>query len=483
MSDRFKGDIVKGDISIRRHVPLIALVGRPNVGKSTLFNRLVRKRIALVDDQPGVTRDRLFGEVRFDGRIARIADTGGLDAQTTDTVMMGVRGQTRATIEEADIVLLVVDAQVGLTAADREVADMVRKAGKLKYAIANKIDVDSHRPRVADFAELGLDAIFAVSAEHDRGTEPLLEAVFALIDAPKEEEHAVDQAPIAVTPEEGEDETPEPSRIEWKGGPIRVAVIGRPNAGKSSLVNRLLGEDRLLATEVPGTTRDAIDVSIDFDGQQYVFVDTAGMRRKRSVDDKLEKWSVSAAVRSLESADVALLVLDGTLPPSEQDARIATLAHERGKGLVIVANKWDIAKDEALKKDFDDAVRHEMKFSTYASILKVSAKTGWKTDTIFAAVLEAQRERHRRVTTGELNRFMNDVVERNPPPVQNSRRPRLYFASQPLVRPPTFIFTASKPDDIHFSYERFLQNQLRERYGFHGTPVWLKFRRSRKERP
>ncbi|HSI03099.1 MAG: ribosome biogenesis GTPase Der [Myxococcota bacterium] len=470
------------DISIRRQLPLIALVGRPNVGKSTLFNRLVRKRIALVDDQPGVTRDRLFGEVRFDGKIARIADTGGLDAQATDTVMMGVRGQTRATIEEADVVLVVLDAQVGLTAADREVVDAVRKAGKLKFVVANKIDVDDHKPRVADFAELGVDGIFGVSAEHDRGTEPLLEAVFAVIDAPNEEAVTVDQSPIEVAPEEGEEASPEPSRIEWKGGPIRVAVIGRPNAGKSSLVNRLLGEERLLATDVPGTTRDAIDVAIEHDGTNYVFVDTAGMRRKRSVDDKLEKWSVSAAVRSLDSADIALLLLDSNLAPSEQDARIATLAHERGKGLVIVANKWDVAKEEAFKKDFDAAVLHEMKFATYASIIKVSAKTGWKTETIFPAVLEAQRERHRRVTTGELNRFMNDVVERNPPPVQNSRRPRIYFASQPLVRPPTFIFTASKPEDIHFSYQRFLQNQLRERYGFHGTPVWLKFRRTRKER-
>ncbi len=469
------------DISIRRQLPLIALVGRPNVGKSTLFNRLVRKRIALVDDQPGVTRDRLFGEIRFDGKIARVADTGGLDAQATDTVMMGVRGQTRATIDEADVVLLVLDAQVGLTAADREVAEVLRKTGKLKFAIVNKIDVDDHKPRTADFAELGVDHIFGVSAEHDRGTEPLLEAVFAVIDAPKEDAVTVDQSPIEVTPDEGEDESPEPSRIEWRGGAIRVAVIGRPNAGKSSLVNRLLGEERLLATDVPGTTRDAIDVAIEHDGTHYVFVDTAGMRRKRSVDDKLEKWSVSAAVRSLDSADVALLLLDSSQQPSEQDARIATLAHERGKGLVIVANKWDLPKEDAFKKDYDAAVIHEMKFATYASILKVSAKTGWKTDTIFPAVLEAQRERHRRVTTGELNRFMADVVERNPPPIQNSRRPRIYFASQPLVRPPTFIFTTSKPDDIHFSYQRFLQNQLRERYGFHGTPVWLKFRRSRKE--
>ena len=469
------------DLSLRKRLPLIALVGRPNVGKSTLFNRLVRKRIALVDDQPGVTRDRLFGELRFEGRLARICDTGGLDAETTDTIMMGVRGQTKATIEEADIVLLVLDSQVGLTAADHEVADAVRKSGKLKFAVVNKIDVDDHKARTADFAELGVEHIFGVSGEHDRGTEPLLEAIFALVDAPKEEDYEIDQAPIPVTPEEGEDETREPSRIEWLGGPIRVAVIGKPNAGKSSLINRLFGEERLLATDVAGTTRDAIDVAIEHEGQQYIFVDTAGMRRKRSVDDKLEKWSVSASVRSLDSADIALVLIDGSEPPSEQDARIATLAHERGKGLVIVANKWDLVKDENYKKDFEESVHREIPFSTYASIIKVSAKTGWKTDTIFEAARSAQRERHRRVTTGELNRFFADVIDRHPPPTHNSRRPRIYFASQPLVRPPTFIFTASKPDDIYFSYQRFLSNQLRERYGFHGTPIWLKFRRTRKD--
>ncbi len=464
---------------IRKELPLIALVGRPNVGKSTLFNRLVRKRIALVDDQPGVTRDRLFGVIRFDGHIARVADTGGLDSQTEDTIMSGVRAQTRATIAEADAVIVVLDSQVGLTASDRDVIDAVRKAGKLKFAVANKCDVDDHKARAADFAEIGIDTVYPVSAEHDRGTEPLLEAVFAYIKAPKEEEQLVDQEPIAIEPLPDEElENAEKSRIEWKGGPIRVAVIGRPNAGKSSLVNRLLGEERLLATDVAGTTRDAIDVALEHDGQQYIFVDTAGMRRKRSVDDKLEKWSVSAAVRSLDSADIAVVLIDGSLGPSEQDARIATLAHERGKGLVLVVNKWDIASDE-MKKELEDAVLREMPFSTYATVLKVSAKTGKNVSSIYPAVLEAQKERHRRVTTGELNRFFNEVAERSPPPVQNGRRPRLYYVTQPLVRPPTFIFLASKPDDVHFSYQRFLQNQLRERYGFHGTPIWLKMRRSK----
>lgn len=470
-------------MTLRKRLPLIALVGRPNVGKSTLFNRLVRKRIALVDDQPGVTRDRLFGELRFDGKIARVVDTGGLDAQANDTIMTGVRAQTRQTIDEADAVVLVLDGQVGLTAADREVIQVLRKAGKLHFAVANKIDVEAHSTRTAEFAELGLDKIYPVSAEHDRGTEPLLDAVFATIDAPLEETQEVDQAPIEVSADDDEnDPYPEPTRTEWKGGPIRVAVIGRPNAGKSSLINRLLGEERLLATDVAGTTRDAIDIAIEHNGQQYIFVDTAGMRRKRSVDDKLEKWSVSAAVRSLDSADVAVMLLDGSIEPSEQDARIATLAHERGKGLVIVANKWDLAKSDEWRKNFDESVLREMPFSTYASLLKVSAKTGRACDTIYAAVLDAQRERHKRVTTGELNRFFADVVERHPPPVQNGKRSRLYFVTQPLVRPPTFIFSASKPDDLHFSYQRFLQNQLRERYGFHGTPIWLKFRRSRNNR-
>ncbi|MBC7793126.1 MAG: ribosome biogenesis GTPase Der, partial [Clostridia bacterium] len=282
--------------------------------------------------------------------------------------------------------------------------------------------------------------------------------------------------------DDAEETVRETTRIEWRGGPIRVAVIGRPNAGKSSLINRLLGEERLLATEVAGTTRDAVDIAIEHDGQEYVFVDTAGMRRKRSVDDKLEKWSVSMAVRSLDSADVAVLLLDGSLEPAEQDARIATLAHERGKGLVIVANKWDLAIDNEWRAKFDESVLREMPFSTYATLLKVSAKTGRATDTIYAAVLDAQKERHKRVTTGELNRFFADVADRHPPPIQNGKRPRLYYVTQPLVRPPTFIFASSRSQDIHFSYQRFLQNQLRERYGFHGTPIWLKFRQSRDKR-
>lgn len=466
---------------VRRRPPLLALVGRPNVGKSTIFNRLVGRRAALVHDEPGVTRDRLFGELRFGGRALRVVDTGGFDVAATDQVMSGVREQTQLAIDEADLVALVVDADAGLTPGDREVAEILRRAGKLSCVVANKIDTEGHEERVHEIYGLGVEPVFPVSAEHNRGMEPFLEWACERLDAPVVEDVEIDQSPLPVEPEAGEEEGPA-SRIEWKGGPIRVAVVGRPNAGKSSLINRLLGEERLLATDIPGTTHDAIDIELTRGEQHFVFVDTAGMRRKRSVLDKVERYSVMAAVRSLESADVAVLLLDGAVIPSEQDARIASLALERGKALVIVANKWDLVTNPEWRENFEKAVRLEMPFASFVPFLKVSAKTGKSVERIFDAVIEAQKERHRRVTTGELNRFFREVVESHPPPIQNGKRPKLYFVSQPMVRPPTFVFAASRPDDIHFSYERYLSNSLRARYGFHGTPIWLKFRPHRAKR-
>lgn len=458
-------------------VPVVALVGRPNVGKSTIFNRLVRKRLALVDDSPGVTRDRLFSDFLIDGRKLRLIDTGGIDIDGEDVITKGIRLQAQLAIDEADVVLLVVDAAVGVSPGDHEVAQILRRAGKLTAAIANKIDDDVHVDRVHEVYELGVDPVFPFSAEHGRGVGALEDWLIQKLDPPTVEEVEHNQAPIPVRDQEPDEGVS--SQIEWNGGPIRVAVVGRPNAGKSSLVNHLLGEERMLASEVAGTTRDSIDCEVVHDNQSYVFVDTAGIRRKRSVADRVERFAVMAAVRSLESADVVVLILDGTLVPSDQDAKVAALAHERGKGLVILANKWDLVENDEWKERFEDGVRHEINFASYARVLKISAKTGRGMPAVYEAIIEAQRERHRRVSTAELNRFYREVVEAHPPPVSRGRRPKLYFGSQPLVRPPTFIFAVSAPDDLHDSYQRYLANQLRDRYGFRGTPIWLKFRKGR----
>jgi GTP-binding protein len=446
------------------------LVGRPNVGKSTLFNRLVGQRAALVDDQPGVTRDRIFGEMRHVGRVVRIIDTGGFDPAPEDDIMARVREQTQLAIDEADLVILVLDGQVGLQPADREVAQLLRRAGKRAIAVGNKSDLPEHDERLADLYGLGTDPV-AISAEHGRGVGELADRLVEELDAPAEAEAEGAPLPVAEA-EPGGNET---SRVEWSGGPVRVAVIGRPNAGKSSLVNRLLGETRVLESNVPGTTRDAIDSDLEVDGQPFVLVDTAGIRRKRSVADKLERFSVMVALRSLERADVAMVLLDSALQPSEHDAKVVAMAHERGKGVVLVANKWD-TMDAERGRDWVLDARHKLPFVDYAPLLRVSALSGRGVGRLLPAVVGAQQERHRRIGTAELNRFFQSVVASHPPPVRKGRRPRLYYVSQPLVRPPTFVFASSHPERIAPSYRRYLANNLRQRYGFEGTPIWIKMR-------
>lgn len=458
-------------------VPLVALVGRPNVGKSTLFNRLVGKRLALVDDQPGVTRDRLFAEARWDQRLFRVVDTGGIDVDKNDPILTRVRTQTQLAIEEADLVVLVLDAEAGVMPADRAVADMLRKANKPTIVVGNKTDLPQHDERVLALYELGLDPVYPVSAEHARGLDPLIEDILGRTNAPLAEEMDLYDKPILLNADETEEpEDAPPTRIEWEGGPVRVAVVGRPNAGKSSLINRLLGEERHLASDMPGTTRDSIDSELEHEGQQYIFTDTAGIRRKRSISERLEKFAVMMAMRSLDGADVALVVLDASQPPSDQDTRIIAMTEDRGKGAIIVANKWDLVPAEQQQAWLESVERQMPQFAAYAPLIRVSAKTGRGMDMLLNHVIEVQRERHRRIGTGELNRFFKAVVNDSPPPVSRGKRPRLYFVSQPLVRPPTFVFTSSEPADIRESYTRYLINALRKRYGFGGTPLWVKFR-------
>jgi len=475
-----------------RPIPVVALVGRPNVGKSTLFNRLVGRRASLVDDRPGVTRDRLFGEGTFGGRVVRFVDTGGFDSDPDDPLLSRMREQTQLAIDEADLSLLVLDSQDGLRPADREVAQLLRRGGGRTLAVVNKLDHHKHDERQVDFYELGMDPVIGVSAEHGRGIGDLVEQLVEILDPPSRAELDAFSAPIRVGPdvEEGADEDPEAvdaeeeagepegpvSTVEWDGGPIRVAVIGRPNVGKSSLVNRLLGETRMLATPIAGTTRDAVDAELERDGQAYVFVDTAGVRRRRSIADRLEKFSVMAAFRAIDRADVAVFVLDGAERPSTQDARVASLAHERGKGIVIVANKWDLVENPEWRDKFPEAVRHDLPFLDYAPILRLSAKTGRGVHKLFDAIMTVQKERHRRISTGALNRFLKVAVERHPPGLFKGKRAHLYFVSQPMVRPPTFVFTTRNPHNLSDAYARYLRNQLRYWWGFEGTPLWLKFR-------
>lgn len=486
-------------------IPLVAIVGRPNVGKSTLFNRFVGRRMAIVDDQAGVTRDRLFGEARCGGRVFRIVDTGGIEIDSSDTLLAGVRQQTQAAIDEADLVLFLLDSASGLTPPDEEVAQLLRRAGKPTLAAANKVDCPQHEARVAELYALGFDHILPVSAEHANGFSDLVDAIIERLNPPEIVDIDAQEAPLPVWPEEAnahevadgrvdhesdrdagaveggeeaeaEAEVAEPSRIEWQGGPIRVAVVGRPNVGKSSIINRLLGEERHLASAIPGTTRDSIDSELEHNGQRYVFTDTAGIRRKRSIFERLEKFAVMMSMRSLDGADVALVLLDASEPPSDQDARIISMAQERGKGVILVANKWDLCRGADVSKEFFESIERQLGFASHAPVLRVSAKTGRGVGQLLDTIVEVQRERHRRITTGELNRFFREVVTDSPPPVRSGRKPKLFFVSQPLVRPPTFVFTASHADDIRDSYKRYLTNSLRKRYGFGGTPLWVKFR-------
>lgn len=455
-------------------LPVVALVGRPNVGKSTLFNRMVGARRALVDNRPGVTRDRLFGECEHAGRIFRVVDTGGFDDDKDDPLLQQMLSQTQLAIDEADAAILVVDGAGGVTPDDREVAVRLRRAGLKVITAVNKVDVVGHEERGVDFYELGFDLV-TVSAEHGRHFGELLDRVLEDVDAPQLPD-ADDEARALEEAAQAQEEEGAESKILWQGGPIRVAVIGRPNVGKSSLINRLLGKERLVSSDIAGTTRDSIDTVVERDDQSFVFIDTAGIRRKRSIADKLEKFSVMSALRTVDRADVVVLVLDAAERPSDQDAKVAAIAHERGKGILIVGNKWDMIENPEWRDGYPAAVRMDLSFVDYAEFVRVSAKTGRGTQKIFPAIVAAQRERHRRIGTAALNRFLGELLGRQPLTYFKGKRAQIFFASQPMVRPPTFVFASRNPENISQAYRRYLHNQLRERFGFVGTPLWLKFR-------
>ncbi len=435
--------------------PLVAIVGRPNVGKSTLFNRVAGGHDAIVEDEPGVTRDRRYGEAEWDGYLFRIVDTGGLDfdaARPTEaTLARGILKQAMRAIDEAALVLFVVDARTGLTAEDRDAIDKLRKTGKPILWVANKVDGVKYEADASELYELGADEVFPVSAQHGRGVGELLDAVVSrLPDAPR-----IDQQP------EAEDDADRP---------IKLALVGRPNAGKASLVNRFVGEERVIVDAQAGTTRDPVDTPVEIGGRRYVLIDTAGIRRRSKVYAPMEKIAVAMAEKAVGRCDVCVLVVDGKEGLAEQDAKVAGMCDEAGRALVILFNKLDLIDDKQQKKLHED-LKRQLQFVPWARVVFASARTGKGVQRVLDAVQAAYAAYTRRVSTGALNRWFETIVEKHPPSLYRGHPVKLYFIQQPQAKPPTFLLSVNHPEGVHFSYRRYLANQLRDEFDLWGTPV------------
>ncbi len=430
--------------------PIIAIVGRPNVGKSTLFNRITRTREALVDNAPGITRDRHYRDASWDEVEFTLVDTGGFVEGDEDVFALKIREQVLQAIEDADAVIFVLDGKGGISPYDREMAQILRALEKPVFYAVNKIDGLEQEENLFEFYSLGVETLFPISAEHKYGVPDFLDALVATF-------------PDQVTPESAE--------------MVKVAVAGRPNAGKSSLINRLLGEDRLVVSDVPGTTRDAIDSVCRFDGKPYLLIDTAGIRRKGKVSRKIEKFSIIKALRSLDRCDVALIVIDAGEGITDQDISVAGYAHERGCGCVFLLNKWDLVeKDNTTVKRYYERLRMEAKFLQFAPAVTISALTGQRVGRIFKLVNDVYAQYATRISTGPLNKILERAVTRNEPPMHKGKRLKFYFATQVSTKPPTFVLFVNYPEAVHFSYRRYLMNQIREGAGLDITPVRLMFR-------
>ncbi len=435
---------------------LVAIVGRPNVGKSTLFNRLVGGQISIVEDLPGTTRDRIYGDVEWGGRTFSIIDTGGLEREGESEMATGIRAQIMAAIEEAGLLLFLVDARDGLTATDYEVADLLRRTNKPVILAANKAENAQRRLETADFYSLGLGEPVPISAYHGQGTGDVLDLI-------------VERLP--------EDD------VEEEEAAVRIAIVGRPNVGKSSLLNALLGYERVLVSNVPGTTRDSTDTVLDHKGQRVVLIDTAGIRRRGKVEHGVEKWSVIRSFRAITRADVVLLVIDATEPLTAQDAHIAGYVQEATKGIIVVVNKWDLIEKTASTADeYLREVHSELKFIPYAPALFVSALTRQRVHRIIDECLTIAVERRRRVPTAALNEVLGKVIRDHNPPSMHGRSLRVRYITQAETSPPTFVVFVNDPRLVHFGFERFLENRLRERFGFAGTAIRLVFRATDEER-
>ena len=432
--------------------PVIAIIGRPNVGKSTLFNRLAGRSKAIVIDEPGATRDRNYAESAWNERPFTLIDTGGFEPASAVEILVQMREQTTLAIEEADIILFLMDGRDGLTPSDQEIARLLRMSQKKTFYAVNKIDGPRHEALVSEFYRLGIENIYAISAQHGQGLDEMMDAV---------SEHL----PIAKPTSEEE------------GDRIRIAVIGRPNVGKSSLVNRILGYERTIANPTPGTTRDAIDTPFSRNGKKYLLIDTAGIRRKSRISLTLEKYTIVQAIKAIERADIALILLDAKEGISEQDVKIAGLAMERGTACVLVVNKWDLVeKDSSTFGTFVEDIRYNSKFLEFAPIIFVSALSGQRVTNIFELVERVYAQYTKRIETGELNRKIREIIENNPPPGRQSRPHVFNYITQVAIKPPTFILFVRNPGTIHFSYERYLVNRIRETFGFEEVPIRLFFR-------
>ena len=428
--------------------PIVAIVGRPNVGKSTLFNRIAEKRVSIVDDTPGVTRDRIYADAEWTGHEFALVDTGGIDFDENDALLPAMRNQAKLAMEEADVILFVVDGKVGITEVDQQIVSMLRTAKKPVVLAVNKVDSIKGIPDSYEFYGLGLGEPIAVSAVNALNLGDLLDAIVKEL----------------------------PTEVEVADEPdtIRVAVVGRPNVGKSSLVNALLGEERLVVSNIPGTTRDAVDTYFKQEGVTFVFVDTAGMRRRGKIDAALERYSVIRSLRAIDRADVVLMLIDAAEGVSEQDKKIAGYVHESGRASVLVVNKWDLVpKDGKTSLRYTETMRQELGFMQYSPVVFLSALTKQRVSRIPEIVKYVAEQHAMRVSTSLLNQVVRDAVGINPPPSDRGRKLKIYYATQASVKPPTIVFFVNDPELMHFSYLRFLENKLREAFGFEGTPLKL----------
>ena len=450
-----------------QRLPIVAIVGRPNVGKSTLFNRFAGHRRALVDDTPGVTRDRIAAEIAVRGRSVLIVDTAGLDPDADSEIDAAVQEQARAALDGADAILFVADGQSGLVPQEYEIADLLRRTRKPVALAVNKIDTPRHEARMLEFHALGIEPVRAISAEHGSGAWDLLEEIVATLPPASEE------APLASLAED-------PKR------PLRIAIVGRPNVGKSSLLNKLAGETRVVVSSEGGTTRDSIDVEVERDGRRYVFVDTAGMRRAGKRDRLVERGSALMAVRAIEGADMALVLLDASEGFTDQDARVVMHVRDRGRPLLLLANKWDCISGEGAVQRVRESIARRLRPVPDVPVLEISAKTGKNTQKILAQAAKVAESAAQEISTSELNRWLQDSVRRHEPSMAqrgSRKRPiKFFYATQVGTSPPTFMLFCTEPDDVLESYRRFLENRLREEFGFAGVPLRLRLRKRHRER-
>ena len=437
--------------------PVVAIVGRPNVGKSTLFNVLAGEMISIVKDTPGVIRDRIYADVSWLDQDFTLIDTGGIEPESSDIILSQMREQAQIAIDTADVIIFITDVRQGLVDADSKVADMLRRARKPVILAVNKVDnFDKFMPDVYEFYNLGIGDPNPVSASSRLGIGDLLDAVVSYFPEKTEEEE--------------EDERP------------RVAIVGKPNVGKSSIINKLLGENRVIVSDIAGTTRDAIDTEIVHDGREYVFIDTAGLRRKSKIKEELERYSIIRTVTAVERADVVLMVIDAVEGVTEQDAKIAGIAHERGKGVIIVVNKWDaIEKNDKTMREYEGKIRNVLSYMPYAEIMYISAKTGQRIHKLFEMIDMVIENQSLRIATGVLNEIMTEAVAMQQPPSDKGKRLKLYYITQVSVKPPTFVIFVNDKELMHFSYTRYLENKIREAFGFRGTSLKF-FIRERKEK-